>query len=645
MKKQLLFVFALLTCSALSAQVYMSENFDGAGTTLPSGWSVTTADATSDGWLRDVAANLASTSWGYPDNGTKIMSTNDDGCNCNKSADRLIFPSVDLSVATAPFLLFDQYYFAQTYQSITETAFIEVSTNGGTSWTQLSEVTANTTNGWQSVAFSLAAYAGQTNVTISVLYDDNGGWLYGFGIDNASVQEQPDGLNLAVSGFTAAPLIEAIPSLVNASQVVVGREIYFVVDVTNSSGDVINSFDITVTNGSQTVSQSFSAMGMNWLASESIVLDTPIAANSGNNNYSVTVSNINGGNDDNSADNSSSSTNIAGVTLHPDKAVVIEEATGTWCGWCPRGTVMMDYMSEAYPNNFIGIAVHNADPMVVSAYDTWIGGQINGYPSILADRDGVVYDPLDMEDQVVEKAQAAPSVTCGVTHSLSGSTLTVDVSATYNENLSGDYRFNVILVEDHITGSGGQWPQTNYYSGGGNGPMGAFDEAGASVSGIYYDHVGRALLGGTTGMASSLPASGTAGSTYTYQFTTTVDATWNLGWMKPVVLVINATTGEIVNAKFSELTIQVNEVPTLDNSLIVYPNPSNGIINIQSNMANVRQADVRVFSATGELVLNTQINDIRQQNILDVTEFGSGIYTIMIESEGHVATRRVTVSK
>lgn len=645
MKKQLLFVFALLTCGALSAQVYLSENFDGAGTALPAGWSVTTADATSDGWLRDVAGNLASNAWGYPDNGTKIMSTNDDGCNCNKSADRLIFPSVDLSTGTSPFLVFDQYYFNQTYQGATETAFLEVSTDGGTTWTQLQEIPANTVNGWQTVAFSLADYAGDAAVLVSLLYDDGGGWLYGFGIDNASIQEQPSGLNIAVSGFTAAPLIEAIPTLVNASQVVVGRELYFVVDLVNNSGEMINSFDVTVSNGSQTVTQSFTGMNMAWLAAESVVLDNAIAANAGNNNFNVTISNINGGSDDNAGDNTAASQAIAGVTLHPDKAVVIEEATGTWCGWCPRGTVMMDYMADTYPNNFIGIAVHNADPMTVTAYDTWMGGQISGYPSILADRDGSVYDPLDMEDQVVAKAQDAPAVTCNVTHSLSGSTLTVDVSATYNENLSGDYRFNVILVEDHVTGSGGQWPQTNYYSGGGNGPMGSFDEAGASVSGLFYDHVGRALLGGTTGTASSLPASGTAGNTYTYQYTTTVDATWNLGWMKPVVLVINASTGEIVNAKFSELTIQVNEVPSLDNSLIVYPNPSNGIINIQSNMMNVRQADVRVYSATGELVLNRQINDIRQQNVLDVTEFGSGIYTILIEAEGHTATRRVTVAK
>jgi hypothetical protein len=645
MKKQLLFIVALIAGGTLSAQVYLNENFDGAGTTLPSGWSVTTADATSDGWLRDATANLASTYWGYPDNGGKVMSTNDDNCDCNKSADRLIFPSTDLTAATAPFLVMDQFYFAQAFQTFTEVATLEVSTDAGANWTVLTEIAGNTVNGWQTVSFPLSAYAGMNNVVVSIKYNDDGGWMYGFGVDNVSIQEQPEGVNVAVTGFTAAPLIDAIPTLYTASSVVSGRDIYFVVDLNNTSGNTINSLDLTVTSGSQTVTQSFTGLNLAWLGNTTLVLDSPIPAASGNNNYSVVVSNINGGNDDDSSDNTADGSAISGVSLHPDKAVLVEEATGTWCGWCVRGTIMMDYMSNNYPDNFIGITVHNADPMVLTAYDTWIGGFIGGYPSILADRDGAEYDPLDMENVTVEKAVEAPAATLSVAHSLSGNQLTITTDAHYNQNLTGDYRIAVVLVEDHLSGTGTTWSQTNYYAGGPYGPMGGFENETSPVPGLFYDHVGRALLGGIDGDAGSLPASGTAGSTYQKVYTTTVDPTWNLGYVKPVAIMINNATGEVVNAKRSAQAVQVNETPSFDNSLIVYPNPSNGVINILANDAKGGKAVVKVFSSTGELVLNTQIQNISTNNVLDVSEFGSGLYTIVIDSEGYSATRRVTVTK
>ena len=41
-----------------------------------------------------------------------------------------------------------------------------------------------------------------------------------------------------------------------------------------------------------------------------------------------------------------------------DRVTVVEEGTGTWCGWCVRGIVALEYMRENYPDKFIGIGVH-----------------------------------------------------------------------------------------------------------------------------------------------------------------------------------------------------------------------------------------------------------------------------------------------
>ncbi len=648
MKKQLLFVFALLTCGALGAQVYLTQDFNGSGTALPAGWSftvATNATAESDGWRRGTSTNLSSTSWAYPDNGTKILSTNDDDCDCDKSADRLIFPATDLTTALVPYLIYDQYYQAGTYQGATEISFIEVSTDAGATWTQLDEVAPNAIGGWQTVAYSLADYAGMNGVIVSILYDDDGGWLFGFGVDNASIQEQPQGFNVTVTDFIAAPVIAAVPTIYPASTVVAGRDMYFAVSLYNNLATELVSFDATVSNGTDEITESFDGVNLGWLQNTQIIFTGTIPCATGNNDYTVMLSNINGGVDDDGTDNVGEFGGINGVTLHPDKAVLVEEATGTWCGWCVRGTVMMESMYDLYPDNFVGITVHNADPMVLDAYDTWIGTQISGYPSIVADRDGTVYDPLDMENLVAEKASVAPAATLATASSLVGNNLTVDITATYNENLNGDYRLAVILTEDHLSGTAADWDQTNYYAGGPYGPMGGFQDLASPVADLTYDHVGRALIGTIDGEAGSLPASGTMGSSYSHSFTYTLDGTMNANYIKPVAVMINANSGEVVNVKVSEVTVSVQEVVTLDNSLIVYPNPSNGIINLQSNMANLGKANVRVYSSTGELVLSKQINNINSRNILDVQEFGSGLYTIVVDAAGFTASRRVTVSK
>ena len=49
--------------------------------------------------------------------------------------------------------------------------------------------------------------------------------------------------------------------------------------------------------------------------------------------------------------------------------VVGEEATGTWCGWCPRGAVALNWMDHDYEGYWQGIAVHNGDPMSDADYD------------------------------------------------------------------------------------------------------------------------------------------------------------------------------------------------------------------------------------------------------------------------------------
>lgn len=140
MKKQLLFLSSLFLVGNTFSQVVLSEDFESG---LPGTWTQTTL-ASDGGWLGGTASSLSSSNFPISTTNTsKIVGTNDDGCNCNKSADRLVSPSMNLTSVANYRLSVDVFFAKGTYQSKTETGTIEISTDGGTNWTVLRDLTAN----------------------------------------------------------------------------------------------------------------------------------------------------------------------------------------------------------------------------------------------------------------------------------------------------------------------------------------------------------------------------------------------------------------------------------------------------------------------------------------------------------------------
>ena len=84
---------------------------------------------------------------------------------------------------------------------------------------------------------------------------------------------------------------------------------------------------------------------------------------------------------------------IARVNFIPRRKVVLEEGTGTWCGYCPMGVLAIDQLKATYGDQFIPIAVHNNDVMTVSEYDEAL--QFANFPIGLVDRTQLCYPMLE----------------------------------------------------------------------------------------------------------------------------------------------------------------------------------------------------------------------------------------------------------
>ena len=80
----------------------------------------------------------------------------------------------------------------------------------------------------------------------------------------------------------------------------------------------------------------------------------------------------------------------------------------------------------------------------------------------------------------------------------------------------------------------------------------------------------------------------------------------------------------------------IDEIRNAD--LSVYPNPADDILNIESS---VQFSDIRIMNITGKTVLHR--NAISNNEKIDVSSFTSGIYFVMVESDGSVNTRKIII--
>ena len=106
--------------------------------------------------------------------------------------DRIITPAQDLTSASAVFMRFAGFYTGQWGS----TASVEVSTDGGSSWTEVMAV--DPSEAWQDVVVSLNDYVGMNNVMVAFRHNDNGVWADGFAVDDVEIFE-PVAYDVAVN--------------------------------------------------------------------------------------------------------------------------------------------------------------------------------------------------------------------------------------------------------------------------------------------------------------------------------------------------------------------------------------------------------------------------------------------------------------
>lgn len=278
--RNLLFISILLCSSSLLGQnILISEDFEG--NSLPAGWTIST-NASDGGWNMGTAQNIESQWWEIANHG-KIIGTNDDDCDCDKSMDYLITPPLDFTNSTAAALQFENYYDGGDFQGDTEVATLEYSLDNGSSWTILETIEGTDDGAWDLQSFDLSSLAGLSNVLLGFHYDDDGGWMFGWAIDDVLIFE-PQGLDLALTSLSIPQNVN-VPAIVPVSGV-----------LTNMGAETITSFDLSWDiGGSMSYNTSINGVSIASLGTYTFTHpDNLEIVNSGQTELQLTISNVNG---------------------------------------------------------------------------------------------------------------------------------------------------------------------------------------------------------------------------------------------------------------------------------------------------------------------------------------------------------------
>jgi hypothetical protein len=225
---------------------------------------------------------------------------------------------------------------------------------------------------------------------------------------------------------------------------------------------------------------------------------------------------------------------VAAISGQFQKRVLIEDYTGTWCGWCPRVAYGIQKVEEL-GIRAVPVAIHNGDPMAWGTSSTW-PQSVNSFPTAMLNRLTLWSYPENTNTKQVKYLNGNNcELGLAMNSTVSGGNINLDVKVKFAKDYTG-LKLVVYVLEDNLV-----YNQTNYTSGlygsGNVNPIVNFD----------HDHVLRACL--TNIQGDAILGTTTNGQTVTKNFSVPVPGNiFNVANMNFVAFVVDSN-GSTINTR------------------------------------------------------------------------------------------------
>lgn len=160
----------------------------------------------------------------------------------------------------------------------------------------------------------------------------------------------------------------------------------------------------------------------------------------------------------------------------PVQRVLLEEATGSWCSACPRGSMAIDVLHRMYGTRFVAAAYHGGNDPMATIFETPFDNSF--YPSASLNRGGVI-DPYygddksqndafhinEMIGQLLDVPASAGIELKANWSDESCSSIKAEAKVAFvSDTDESGYKVEFILLSDGLRGNSRVWFQSNAYN-------------------------------------------------------------------------------------------------------------------------------------------------------------------------------------
>lgn len=269
--------------------------------------------------------------------------------------------------------------------------------------------------------------------------------------------------------------------------------------------------------------------------------------------------------------------------------MVVEEFTGTWCGYCPYGIYGMEKMFEEHPDGtFIPIAIHSGDEMQID-----YGAGTGNYPSCnigrMPEYMGVYpsYANMNTIYNHLVTLPALASISVGSDPAIVNGKIKVSTATTLALDAEGeDYGIAIVVTENGV----GPYDQSNYLAGqpGAPGDWGSKPNPASTI----FNDVARYI--NSYNGARVFPGVLTAGTVYTNEFEVLLPTGVKAENCNIVAMLVNRENGVIENASMSRFG--VSGVTT------VSPDGDAPAVSVAGGVLTVAEGVAEVYATDGRRV-------------------------------------------
>ena len=113
------------------------------------------------------------------------------------------------------------------------------------------------------------------------------------------------------------------------------------------------------------------------------------------------------------------------------------------------------------------------------------------------------------------------------------------------------------------------------------------------------------------------------------------------------VLILGATRSSSTAALAQPATERAATAvrPSDERSMLVYPNPSTGIVHVAINGFEGRRLELQILNVIGSVIYRENLSELndRYTKTLDLTKFAGGLYYIKIASDNTSEMRKLVI--